>query len=179
MQKDFSQRYPGSLRWLHWLGFAAVILAYLFISLTGLFGKDDPLQTVMLQAHFAAGLAVLILVLPRFFARWFATVPPISPQPSKITHLAAASTHILLYAFLLLQPLLGLGFMQLAGKTTPLPGGWEIPVFLVVKHPRWAHTLEEIHVILGTIFFWVIGLHIAAAIWHHWRVRDNTLQRML
>ncbi len=179
MRKDFSQRYSGSLRWLHWLGFAAVALAYLFISLTGLFGKNDPMQTTMLQAHFAAGLAVLILVVPRIFIRLFTTVPPISPQPSRLTHRAAGITHFLLYAFLLVQPLLGLSFMQLSGKAIHLPGGWEIPVFLAVKHPQWAHILEEIHVTLGTIFFWVIGLHIAAAMWHHWRIRDNTLQRML
>lgn len=179
MRKDPIGRYPASLRWLHWLVFAAVVLAYLFINLTGLFGKDDPLQTTMLRAHFAAGLAVLILVVPRIFARWFTSVPPISPPPSKLTHLAAGSTHILLYAFLLLQPVLGLGFMQLAGKAVHLPGGWEIPVFLAVKHPEWAHAFKEIHETLGTIFYWVIGLHIAAAMWHHWRVRDNTLQRML
>lgn len=179
MRKDTIERYPGSLRWLHWLGFAAVVLAYLFISLTGLFNKDDPRQAIMLQAHFAAGLAVLILVVPRIFARLLSRVPPISPQPSRLTQRAAGMTHFLLYGFLLLQPLLGLGFMQLSGNIVHLPGGWEIPVLLASKYPAWGHVLKETHETLGTIFYWVIGLHIAAAMWHHWRLRDNTLQRML
>jgi len=179
MRKDPIERYPGSLRWLHWLAFAAVVLAYLFINLTGLFAKGDPLQAAMLRAHFAAGLAVLILVVPRIFVRWLSRVPPVSPQPSRLTQRAAVSTHVLLYVFLLLQPLLGLGFMQLAGKVVYLPGGWDIPVLLVAKHPEWAAALKDIHETLGTIFYWVIGLHIAAALWHHWQVRDNTLQRML
>jgi cytochrome b561 len=29
------------------------------------------------------------------------------------------------------------------------------------------------------VFYYVIGLHIAAALWHHLVRRDNTLQRML
>ncbi len=42
-----------------------------------------------------------------------------------------------------------------------------------------AHTLEDLHGTVGTIFYWVIGLHIVAALWHHLKRKDDTLKRML
>jgi cytochrome b561 len=42
-----------------------------------------------------------------------------------------------------------------------------------------AHRLEDLHGTIGEIFYWVIGLHILAALYHHWWRRDDTLRRML
>ena len=41
------------------------------------------------------------------------------------------------------------------------------------------HRLEDIHGTIGTVFYWVIGLHVAVALWHHFIRRDNVLERML
>jgi len=35
------------------------------------------------------------------------------------------------------------------------------------------------HGTVGDVFYWVIGLHIVAALWHHLMRRDDTLRRML
>ena len=32
---------------------------------------------------------------------------------------------------------------------------------------------------IGQAFYWVIGAHIVAALWHHLFRRDDTLKRML
>jgi len=42
-----------------------------------------------------------------------------------------------------------------------------------------AESLEDIHKLLGTIFYYVIGLHVVAAIWHHVVRKDNTVKRMV
>ena len=39
--------------------------------------------------------------------------------------------------------------------------------------------IEGVHEQIGTLFYAVIGLHIAAALWHWLRGRDNVMQRML
>ena len=39
--------------------------------------------------------------------------------------------------------------------------------------------LHDIHVTVAEVFYWVIGLHILAALWHHFGRRDDTLKRML
>ena len=38
---------------------------------------------------------------------------------------------------------------------------------------------SELHELIGNIFYVVIGLHVVAALWHHFIRRDNTLKRML
>jgi len=41
------------------------------------------------------------------------------------------------------------------------------------------HRLEDLHGTIGEVFYWIIGLHVVAALYHHlWR-RDDTLRRML
>lgn len=41
---------------------------------------------------------------------------------------------------------------------------------------EWA---EEIHEAGGTVGYVLVGLHAAAALFHHYVMRDNTLRRML
>ena len=38
--------------------------------------------------------------------------------------------------------------------------------------------LEDLHGQIGEIFYWVIGFHVLAAIFHHVVRRDDTLKRM-
>ena len=42
-----------------------------------------------------------------------------------------------------------------------------------------AGQLKEVHEWLGIAGYWLIGLHAAAGIAHHYVLRDNTLVRML
>ena len=42
-----------------------------------------------------------------------------------------------------------------------------------------SHQLEDIHSTIGTFFYYVIGLHILAALWRHFGRHDNTLKRIL
>ena len=63
------------------------------------------------------------------------------------------------------------------GERLPFTG-LELPSPLVENHDL-HEQLEEIHGFVGETFYWIIGLHIAAALWHHFLRRDSTLRRML
>ena len=41
------------------------------------------------------------------------------------------------------------------------------------------HDLKEIHELIANAGYFIVGLHAAAAIFHHYIMRDNTLVRML
>jgi cytochrome b561 len=88
-------------------------------------------------------------------------------------------THLALYLFLLIQPILGIITLQVGAKPVTLFGITLLPAFVAAPNRVLSHQLEHIHGTLGTVFYYVIGLHIAAALWHHFVRRDNTLQRML
>jgi cytochrome b561 len=84
-----------------------------------------------------------------------------------------------LYLFLLIQPILGIITLQVGGKAVKLFGVTLLPSFVDVANRTLSHQLEDIHGTIGTVFYYVIGLHILAAFWHHFGRRDNTLKRML
>ena len=48
----------------------------------------------------------------------------------------------------------------------------------VVPDKEFAHVVEDLHHDIGEWFYWVFGLHIAAALYHHYIRKDDTLSRM-
>lgn len=172
-------RYTPGLRRVHWLAAVLIALAYLSIEQRDLFERGTAPRAAMVQAHFWVGIAVLVLTVWRLRLRALAAIPPITPAlpiwqaaPAKLLHLA-------LYAFLLVQPLLGLATAWTDGKAVLLPfTGIALPALLAADESL-AHRLEDLHGSIGTIFYWVIGAHVVAALYHHFMRRDDTLKRML
>ena len=177
--RPVSSRYAAPLRWLHWAIFALVLLAYVFINLFELFPRGSAPRLNTLGAHYLAGMAVLLLVLPRLAVRLTHADPPILPPPDRWTQLLGKLTHLALYAFLIAQPIMGIVTLQIAGKPVSLFGVTVVPALFGPGDRALAHQWEDIHGEVGEIFYYVIGLHIAAALWHHFGRRDNTLRRML
>jgi len=55
---------------------------------------------------------------------------------------------------------------------------WQLPD-LVSKNDALAKVLVQVHGVLAWTLFWVVLLHSAAALKHHFIDRDATLRRML
>lgn len=174
-----SSRYAASSRWMHWTIFALVLLAYVCINLFEQFARGSSTRANVLAAHYTAGLAVLLLVLPRLLLRLRNGRPPIAPAPPRWIELLSTVTHVALYLFLLIQPILGIITLQIGGKPVTLFGVTLLPSFVSLPDRVLSHQFEDIHGTIGTIFYYVIGLHILAAFWHHFGRRDDTLKRML
>ncbi len=172
-------RYVASARWMHWIVFGLVLLAYICINLFEAFPKGSIPRGNVLAAHYTAGVAVLLLVLPRLLVRLRNGRPPIAPPPPRWIEWVGNITHVALYLFLLIQPILGIITLQIGGKPVTLFGVTLLPSFVSLPDRALSHRFEDIHGTIGTVFYYVIGLHIVAAFWHHFGRRDNTLTRML
>jgi cytochrome b561 len=93
--------------------------------------------------------------------------PPIAPPLARWEASLSRCTHIALYAFLVVQPLLGLLSVFAAGHGIVIPyTSLQIPSPMSADRAL-SHQLEDIHGWVGTIFYYVIGLHILGALWHH------------
>ena len=166
-------------RGLHWLMFLLVAVAYLLIELREDAPRGSALRTNLLQSHVLAGLAVLLLIWPRIWQKLRRGSPPITPPLQRWQTQLSALTHFALYAFLLFQPVLGVLTIWMAGRGLPIfLTGLEIPSPFVGSH-EWHEWFEGIHKQLGNVFYWMIGLHIAAACYHHFLRRDDSLRRLL
>jgi len=69
------------------------------------------------------------------------------------------------------------GTLSAKGKVIPF-FGLELPP-LIGADKALGRSLEDVHTTIGTFGYYLIGLHAAAALFHHYIVHDNTLRRML
>lgn len=173
-----TDRYGSGLIALHWLTLLLLAAVYVLIELRGIFPRGSAGRAAMMQWHFMLGLTVLVLLPIRLALRAAGgTPPPIHPPMPAWQERLAKLMHLALYAFLLAMPVLGWCTLSAQGKVIPF-FGLELPALLGAdKHL--GHQLEEIHETIGTIGYYLIGLHAAAALFHHYWIRDNALRRML
>jgi len=171
-------RYSAGQRRLHWLVFALVAAAYVTMEFRGEFERGTLARTLMVQSHFWLGLTVLALLVARLWLRIKRGVPPITPRLPAWQAVISGTMHWLLYAFLLVQPALGLMTTWTDGKKVTVPFlGVALPA-LMAPNAALAHTFEDLHKTIGSAFYWVIGFHILAGLYHHFVRKDDTLRRM-
>lgn len=179
MASDMMSRYRPIQRRLHWIIFALVLITYLLINIHHMTLRTDPFHATSEHLHMLAGILVLLLTLPRLWVRRKYGAPPIQPPVTRMVAMVARITHWALYAFLVVQPVIGIAYRQIKGKDISLFGTTIIPSF--VSHPNLelAKEIFQYHAWIGTAFYYVIALHILAALWHHYLRGDNTMHRML
>lgn len=173
-----SDRYGPLMIGLHWLMLLLLIAVYAAINLHDLAAKGSDLRAELKAWHFMLGLSVLALVFLRLAARWSSgATPRITPPIPHWQKRSAEAMHIALYAFMIGMPMLG--WLAVSAKGNPVFFfGLELPPLIGRDKPLY-DTLKEIHETIGTLGYYLIGLHAAAALVHHYVRRDNTLLRML
>jgi cytochrome b561 len=170
-----AKHYPRALAALHWLTLLLLASVYACIELRGNFPRGSDIREGLKDWHYALGLLVFALLWLRVALRLRGPLP--GPDLPGWQHGLAAATHALLYLFMAAMPLLGWALVSAEGKL-PSWFGLSLPA-LLAPGPALAERLEEWHETLGAVGYWLIGLHAAAALYHHYWLRDATLRRML
>ena len=172
-----SARYGALSITLHWLMFLLLIGVYACMELHELFPKGSDLRSALKSWHFTLGLTVFGLVWIRLALRLFQVTPAISPPVPVWQQRLSKIVHFALYAMMICLPVAG--WLILSGEGKPIPFyGLNLPA-LMGENEALAESIEEIHKTVGTAGYFLIGLHTVAALYHHYFMRDNTLQRML
>jgi cytochrome b561 len=175
--KNTANRYGSLPIALHWLMLLLLIGVYTCTELRTLYPKGSDLRETLKAWHYTQGLLVFILVWLRLAARFAAPAPGIHPAPPAWQQWASKLLHLALYALMIVMPLLGWLAVSAAGKHVPF-FGLELPP-LMAPDKALAKTIEDVHETIGNAGYFLIGLHAAAALYHHYVVRDDTLLRML
>lgn len=163
---------------MHWLTVLLVILAWLLGQFEDAFPKGAARETSLL-VHISAGLAVVGILILRLF--WRITDPP---PPTEHTifgrwlDLAGHLVHFILYALLLAVPIIGIVLQFADGKALPIFGLGQIASPWAADR-AFEHSMEELHELTANALVILAGFHAAAALVHHWFLRDRTLVRML
>lgn len=162
---------------LHWV-MAALVLGMLPLGvyMTGLRLSPEKLQ--LYSWHKWAGVCVFLLALVRLAWRLFRAPPPLPAHMSGLARLAAHAGHNLLYLLLFAIPLSGWMMSSAKGFQTVWFGVLPLPD-LVAKDRELGDLLQSLHWALNMILLATLGLHVAAALKHHFIDRDGVLSRML
>ena len=174
--KNTAARYHLSSVALHWLMLLLFVAVYASINLRELFDKGSTPREALKSLHFMLGLLMFALVWVRLLMRVKHPVPGIEPAPARWQKHVAQLVHLTLYAVMIGMPLAGWLLLSAAGKPIPF-FGLELPA-LIAPDKALASQIKEIHETVGTIGYFLIGGHAAAALFHHYVKRDNTLLRM-
>jgi cytochrome b561 len=156
---------------LHWLTVVLVVVVWAL----GNVGDD---RSPALFAHMSLGVMMLGVLIARLLWRLQDTPPKPVPTPlGRWGDRIARATHVLLYSLVAAAPLSGIAFQFARGQALAF-FGFEIasPGML----PRvTARSIKEVHEVLANALLFVALAHAAAALLHHWVLRDRTPRRML
>ncbi len=109
----------------------------------------------MVLAHVAGGIAILVFAVWRIVLRARRGAPPPPEGEPEILRKAAHWGHMALYALMIVVPLSGMA-------------AWGGGIMAAA----------ELHEALKTVFVVMILIHVAAALWHQFWLKDNLLARM-
>lgn len=170
-------RYAPSLIALHWLMLGLIVAVYACMELRGFFPRGSEPRELMKAVHFSGGLSVLLLVIARLALRLRSGRPPITPPLSSMARASAAAGHLALYVFMLAMPVMGWLLLSAEGASISF-WGLSVPA-LVAPDDGFAEQIEGWHELGATLGYWLVGLHAASGLAHHYLRRDDTLHRIL
>lgn len=170
-----AQRYGSTTIFLHWFTLALLIGVYGAIELREFYPRGSALREGLKTWHYMLGLTVFGLVWIRILVRVFS--PAVDPVEQGWRHTISKITHLALYVLMIGMPIAGWLILSAEGDAVPF-FGLELPP-LVVADKALAERVEEFHELGGTIGYCLIGLHAAAALFHHYVLRDGLFARML
>lgn len=145
---------------LHWLVFVLLALQYILhepmseafdLVEDGLTPDISPL----VAAHIFGGFLIFALAATRLYIRNERGVPPLPDTDPPLQRMAAHVTHYSLYALLIAMPVSG-----------------------AVAWFRGNEVAAEAHEVMRVILLALIALHIGAALYHQFIVKDGLIQRM-
>lgn len=171
-------RYHPMSQIAHWLSAFLVIAAWTL----GLLGDElpkGPPREMGEFAHILLGEGVVLLLVLRLVWRVVAPAPP--PEPTRLGALAdlgAKLAHLALYALLFAVPAVGLATLFAGGESLSVFGLFDI-ASPWPKNREIKHSYEGIHEFMAHGLMALAALHAAAALAHHYWLRDATLKRML
>jgi cytochrome b561 len=180
-------RYTSVAIALHWTIALLFLGSYVSVYYRRWFTeKQTPENMTALQIHLAIGVTIAAIVVLRILWRLTHTPPPLEPAP-RWQQTAAHGLHYLLYAVMIIMPITGYLGTGVATEYFGIPKfedtalfQWLVADTLQMTFKDFEKPIDFVHKNSGAYLIWLLILgHAAAALYHHFAVRDATLTRML
>jgi cytochrome b561 len=177
MNQNDQVRYSGVAKSLHWLILALLIVQFAIAWTMPQIGRGS-VPTGLIGWHLSVGVAILAVMIVRLAWRITHPAPPAPTDLSPALAILSRATHYLLYAVLIVLPLLGWANASSRGWAVKLFGIVPLPPLMAKGSPL-GHSLGDIHGTLALVLLAIIAVHVSGALYHALYLKDRTLQRML
>ena len=175
--RNTPHRYGGVAQLLHWTVVVLVICQFVL----GFTASGMPIsmqRLVILVRHKSIGMTILVLALARLGWRAFNPAPPLPAGMPGYQKVAAHLSHVLLYFLIIAMPIVGWITSSASHLTVTWFGLFAFPN-LVGPDVQLAKLAKATHAAMAWTLLAVASLHALAALWHHFKLKDNVLLRML
>jgi cytochrome b561 len=170
-------RYSPVEQAFHWLTAVLVLVAFIY----GPGGNEQRVYSAARdfdrQLHETLGLTVFVVSVLRLAWRPFDRRPEDPPMP-RWMYIASRTVQVALYVLLFALPVSAVTGAWLEGHPLTLLGGAHVAPLLAKSHDLGSR-IATVHTWLGDAIMWIAGLHAAAALFHHFVLRDRVLRSML
>jgi cytochrome b561 len=167
-------RFTGLSRVLHWLT-AALVFATLFIGFVMVNSVGGYAGLVAL--HKTLGALILLVMVVRVINRLTHHPPAWPPTIGALEGKIVGLSEKLLYALLLLQPLLGWAMISAAGEPVVVFGSLRLPRIAPFDAQLY-WILRQAHSVVAYALMAVIAAHVSAVLLHTLTLRDRLIERM-
>ncbi len=170
--------YRGFARFMHW-GMAALVLGLIvagFVMVQE--GLPRPLQDRLFVMHKNIGLLVLAAALLRLAYRAVNPAPPLPASVTGAQRRAAALSHLALYGLMIAMPVLGYIRVKAGGFPIESLDAWGV-ASLVPRSDALANAAKTAHYLGAIALTGLVTLHVAAALYHAFILRDGVFSRMV
>jgi len=176
-QTEPRQRYDRVTIALHWTTALLVVVLFALAEIWGFLPRGTPLRRNFQALHISLG--ILLAAVFVFRAVWRLTQGRRLPAAvTGLQNLASKAANWSLYALLAVQIALGFLFRWAQGESFLFFGLFAIPSPMTPDRPT-AHSFGQLHDTIAWVIIVLAALHAAAALLHHYVLRDGLLQRML
>jgi len=178
--KDTGSRFGSIAQFFHWIVAVLVLTQYYLVYWTEwVLPKKSPQAIFYISGlHKPIGVLLLLLIFLAFCWRVSNSRPTFPSTMAKWEKIAAHLTHMLLALCVLVMAMSGLIMSTAAGYPPNFFGLYQIPTFISANKAL-SQLCFNIHVITSYALISLIGLHVLAALKHHFIDKDPVLKRML
>jgi cytochrome b561 len=167
-------RFALPSRILHWL-MAPMVIAQLFLGVTMV--ASLAYYPLLLAIHRPLGVLILVFAVVRLVNRLTHKLPPFLATMSAAERRIASWSEYLLYALLLIQPLVGWAMLSAARFPVTLFGSVHLPGIAPHNIELYA-VLRECHSVFAFLLFATFTAHVCAVLFHTLVLRDRLIDRM-
>lgn len=168
------QRYSPLQAALHWVSAALILLSLIFGSFVLKFLPNDAAKIAPLRAHMIIGGVIGLIIVARLVLRFATRQPDPFKSGSAILDASAPIVHGAMYVAVISMVTSGIALAIFAGLPAIVFGGSGA----ALPQDFWQYPPRFVHALFSKILIVLVGLHVAAAIYHQFVRKDRLFQRM-